>query len=182
MCNNLLVNRLAPGTNFLDPGSVKLSNAGSVQLSDASDHVHPFWSTMLATRRCCPLLSTRTHRHGRSVGTSDLLGLGGEVLRFDSKTLQSPVGCLDIFDQILKRWNLIVCGPELRSGPNMQRDYGPVSPTRIREMRLHPLCCSHGWSRIRLFFRDHYLLWLRTRIDIPGNSVNLRFSASVGFT
>jgi hypothetical protein len=28
---------------------------------------------------------------------------GRELLRFDSKTLQSPVGCLDIFDQILKR-------------------------------------------------------------------------------
>jgi hypothetical protein len=75
-------------------------------------------------------------------GTSDLMGLGGgrTVPRFDPKTLQYPVGCLDIFDQILKRWNLNVCGPELRSGPDMQRDYGPASPTRIREMRLHPVC------------------------------------------
>ncbi len=48
--------------------------------------------------------------------------------------------CLGIFDQILKRWNLIVCGPERRSGPDMQRDYGPASPTRIREMRPHPVC------------------------------------------
>ena len=75
------------------------------------------------------LKGLRPFRVGRSAappGTSDLMGLGGgrTVPRFDPKTLQSPVGSLDIFDQILKRWNLIVCGLELRSGPDMQRDYG----------------------------------------------------------
>ncbi len=74
----------------------------------------------------------------------------------------NSAACLNIFDQILKRWNLIDCGPELRSGPDMQRDYGPASLTRILEMQLHPVCCLHGWSRIRLFFRDYYLMWLRT--------------------
>ena len=54
MYNDPPVNCLVPGTNFLDPGSVKLYNA--------SDHVHPSWSTMLATRRRRPLFSTRTPR------------------------------------------------------------------------------------------------------------------------
>ena len=107
------------------------------------------------------MVSSASLCHHFFPGTSDLWAWGGEATTFScffySKTLQFPVGCLDIFDQILKRWNLIVCGPELRSGPDMQRDYGPASPTRIREIQLHPVCCSHGWSRIRLFFRDYYL-------------------------
>jgi hypothetical protein len=97
----------------------------------------PLAAAVLSNRTGLALLKDlRPFRVGRSAappGTSDLMGLGGgrTVPRFDPKTLQSPVGCLDILNQILKRWNLIVCGPKLRSGPDMQRDYGPESPTRI---------------------------------------------------
>jgi hypothetical protein len=120
-----------PPTMFIFPGLL-CSPLAAVVLSNQ-------------TRLLALLKDLRPFRVGRSAAppcTSDLMGLGGgrTLPRFDPKTLQSPVGCLDMFDQILKRRNLIVCGPELRSGPDMQRDYGQASPTRIREMRLHPVC------------------------------------------
>ena len=132
-------------------------NSPSVRPSTPTSPSPPWYDLLVF---CAPLCHHFVFRHLRPLG----LGWGKATTfpTFDSKTLQSPVGCFDGFDQILKRWNLIVCGPDLRSGPDMHRDYGPASPTRIREMRLHPVCCSHGWSRIRLFFRDHHLMWLCT--------------------
>ncbi len=66
-------------------------------------------------------------RPGRTVPRFD--DPTGQLDSVTVKTLQSPVWCLDIFDQILKRWNLIVCGPELRSGSDMQTTGRPGGVT-----------------------------------------------------
>ena len=91
----------------------------STPLSPLRTRGETSWSPVRRTLQHLPVLLT-------------LWVWGGGLLRFfDSKTLQFPEGCLDIFDQIPKRcWNLTVS--PLRAGAPSRirhgRDHGPSSP------------------------------------------------------
>ena len=80
-------------------------NSPSVRPSTPTSPSPPWYDLLVF---CAPLCHHFVFRHLRPLG----LGWGKATTfpTFDSKTLQSPVGCFDGFDQILKRWNLIVCG------------------------------------------------------------------------
>ncbi len=114
----LLVNVLPTWPTTATPSPTRWLTLPSSQITTTADH-HPIRST-----------SSTWSPHYHRLSSTTVMRLvqfwpswsGGETSTFfDSKTLQSPVGCFDIFDQILKRcWNLTVSpdwGPALRAGP-----------------------------------------------------------------